>query len=511
VELFEQIPRWVLELGFVIYAVTVSVVVLLERRRPTTTLALLLSLLYLPIIGLITYVAFSQRKVRRKRKNRHLREIDPVADTRGMANVPALPEGLSKDQRGLVHLALRSTAAPLRRASNVALLATADDAREAVLTAIRSAKRCVHAEFYIWRDDTSGRQITAALAERARAGVQVRILIDQLGSWGLDREHFREVLDAGGELAIFGPVRVPIRLGRSRVNFRNHRKILTIDGDTGFVGGLNVGDRYFGSGSEAQGWRDLFVQLDGDAVLGIEATFLDDWLVTTGQVVDLKGRRPEATKNLDARVDRNQPALGQANPFTPPQEDRPVRSEGPLTQVIPSGPDLPVTGAISGQFAAAIAAADRRAFIATPYFVPDEPMMLILRTAALRGLDVRILVPTPELNDSRLVAYAARSYYDELLQAGCRIYEYKAGMMHAKYLIADDVCAIGSANMDVRSFHINYEITAMFYDAQVTEDLAEVYAADLRHAEEVRLGDRAEPSVWVRLRENAARVLSPLL
>ncbi len=188
-----------------------------------------------------------------------------------------------------------------------------------------------------------------------------------------------------------------------------------------------------------------------------------------------------------------------------------MRPEGPLTQVIPSGPDLPVTGAISGQFAAAIAAADRRAFIATPYFVPDEPVMLILRTAALRGLDVRILVPTPELNDSRLVAYAARSYYDELLQAGCRIYEYKAGMMHAKYLIADDVCAIGSANMDVRSFHINYEITAMFYDAQVTEDLAEVYAADLRHAEEVRLGDRAEPSVWVRLRENAARVLSPLL
>ena len=184
---------------------------------------------------------------------------------------------------------------------------------------------------------------------------------------------------------------------------------------------------------------------------------------------------------------------------------------GPLTQIIPSGPDLPVGGAIAGQFSAAIAAADERAYIATPYFVPDEPLMLILRTAALRGVDVRILVPCPRHNDSRLVAYASRSYYDELLQTGCRIFEYQPGMLHAKYVIADDVSAIGSANMDVRSFHINYEITAMFYDAQVTDELAKVYEADLLQASEVLAADRANPTLWSRLRENSARVLSPLL
>lgn len=513
-EFIEQIPRWVLELGFVIYAVTVSVVVVLERRRPTTTLALVLSLVFLPIVGLLAYGFFSQRKVRRKRKNRRRRMIDPVAGTESMATLDALPQGLSVQQRGLVRLALHATAAPLRRASDVQLLITGDDARESVLAAIAAATRCVHAEFYIWRDDESGRAITAALVSAARAGKQVRVLVDQLGSWGLNRAHFAELIEAGGEVSIFGPVRVPIRWGRSRVNFRNHRKILTIDGSTGFVGGLNVGDRYFGSGSEAHGWSDLFVRLRGDAVLGLEATFLDDWLVTTGQVVDLEGKRPAGTQSLDARelVGQHAPtkALEQANPFNG-SASRPIRSDGPLTQVIPSGPDLPVTGAIAAQFSAAIAAAQERAYIATPYFVPDEPLMLILRTAALRGVDVRILVPSPKKNDSRLVAYASRSYYDELLLVGCRIFEYDAGMLHSKYLIADDVCAIGSANMDIRSFHINYEITAMFYDAKVTADLASVYDADLRQATEVLPSDRTEPSIWIRLRENTARVLSPLL
>ncbi len=513
-EFLDSIPRWVLELGFVLYAGSVSVLVLLERRRPTTTLALILSMVFLPVLGLVTYLVFSRRRVRRSRQRRRRREIDPLAGTESFANIEALPNDLAPGPRGLVRLAMKSTSAPLRRASAVRLLTTADDARTAVLDAIASATRSVHAEFYIWRDDAAGRAITAALAERAAAGVEVRVLVDQLGSWGLARSHFAAVLDAGGDVAVFGPVRIPIRLGRSRVNFRNHRKILTVDGAIGFVGGLNVGDEYFGSKAETEGWRDLFVRLEGDAVVGLEATFLDDWLVTTGHVVDLEGKRPEATRSLDARVQRLQQrpraALLQANPFRE-RMDTPMRSQGPLTQVIPSGPDLPVAGAIAAQFSAAIAAASTRAYIATPYFVPDEPLMLILRTAALRGVEVRLLVPAARHNDSRIVAYASRSYYDELLDVGCRIFEYDAGMLHAKYLIADDVAAIGSANMDVRSFHINYEITAMFYDPEVTRALIEVYEVDLRNATEVHREQRGDLPISQRLLENSARVLSPLL
>lgn len=515
-EFLDQVPRWTLELAFVLYAVIVSIVVVLERRKPTATLALVLGLVFLPVLGLLAYILFSRRRIRRKLRDRRARAIDPLLGTESMATLEAPPDELPPHQRGLVRLAMRSTAAPLRRASGVRLLTTADQARASVLEAIGSANRCVHAEFYIWRDDDSGRTITAALTERARAGVQVRVLVDQLGSWGLGRGHFDQLLEAGGEVEVFGKVRVPIRLGRSRVNFRNHRKILTIDGDVGFMGGLNVGDEYFSSHADEVGWRDLFVRLEGDAVLGAEATFLDDWLTTTGQVVDLQGKRPEGTRDLDARqhptAQQGTPAskLLQVDPFRQ-HPQMPVRSEGPLMQVIPSGPDLPVAGAIAAQFSAAIAAARKRAYIATPYFIPDEPLMLILRTAALRGVDVRILVPSPTHNDSRVVAYASRSYFDELLQAGCRIFEYEPGMLHAKYLIADDVAAIGSANMDVRSFHINYEITAMFYDEAVSAALFEVYEHDLSRANEVDPKQRASLSLPQRLLENSARVLSPLL
>jgi cardiolipin synthase len=186
-------------------------------------------------------------------------------------------------------------------------------------------------------------------------------------------------------------------------------------------------------------------------------------------------------------------------------------SRGPLVQVIPSGPDIPVADAIAAQFSAAIAQAQERAWMATPYFIPDEPLMLILRTAALRGVDVRLLVPHPLRSDNRLVAVASRSYYDDLLEVGCRVYEYEAGMLHAKYLIVDEVAAIGSANMDVRSFYINYEITAMFYDAVVASELAMVFAHDLDRAHEIRATERIALPLHQRMLENFARVLSPLL
>lgn len=434
-----------------------------------------------------------------------------------MANLAALPADISPAQRGLVRLALQTAAAPLRRADDVELLTTAHDAFEAVARAIAGAKRSIHCEFYIWRDDETGRRFTELLTERARAGVKVRVLCDHLGILGLPSKHFAPLREAGGEVAFFGRLRIPVRLGRSRVNFRNHRKLMTVDGREGFVGGLNIGDEYFGSVADQVGWRDLFVRLRGDAVVGLEAIFLEDWLASTGQVIDLEGEGPRQPPGVDARRPRrwgrgrsDAEALGRSDPFAP-LPARPMVSGGPLVQVIPSGPDIPVASSIAAQFSAAIASAQERAYIATPYFVPDEPLTLILRTAALRGVDVRILVPDPSKNDQRLVALASRSYYDDLLEVGCRIYEYIPGMLHSKYLIVDDVAAIGSANMDVRSFHINYEVTAMFYDEGVTARLAEVFATDLARAREIQAHMRLGLSLPARFAEGVARVLSPLL
>ncbi|MCA9710656.1 MAG: PLDc N-terminal domain-containing protein [Myxococcales bacterium] len=517
-----ELPRWVLEVGFGAYVLLITVFVVLERRRPTATLALVLSLVFVPVVGLLAYLVFSQR-IRRRIRRRARRPIKPLEDTRLVANVAELPDDLPAPARGLVRLALHSAAAPLRRCESVALLPTAARAFEAFADAIASATRTIHCEFYIWRDDPTGRRITAMLTERARAGVKVRVLYDHLGNLRLPSAHFDALRRAGGQVTSFGRPRLPATLGRLWVNFRNHRKLMTVDGERGYLGGLNVGDEYLDPEGDQTRWRDLGVDLRGDAVVGLEAIFLEDWLASTGEVLDLDGECARTTGRFDPRrpLPRDRPwqrrraraARARAEALSPfaPMPQVPTESRGPLVQVLPSGPDLPMVSAIAAQLTAAIGSATTRVWLATPYFVPDEPLLFTLRTAALRGVDVRVLVPTPRHNDVRLIGWAARSYYDDLLAAGGRIFEYQRGMLHSKFLIADDICAIGSANMDIRSFHINYEVTGMFYDQAFTAGLAEIFAGDLEHAHEVTVEERSDPSFGERLLESAARVLSPLL
>jgi len=517
-----EIPRAAYEVAFGAYALVVTALVVLERRRPTATLALVLALVFVPVLGLLAYLVFS-RRVQRRVRRRARRPIKPVDDTRGVANLEQIPEDLPRPARGLVRLALHSGAAPLRRSETVTLLPTTPATFEAFADAIASATRTIHCEFYIWRDDATGRRITALLAERARQGVTVRVLYDHLGSWGLPHHHFEALREAGGKVGVFGRMWLPLMLVRRRVNFRNHRKILTVDGQRGFLGGVNVGDEYLDPDGDDARWRDLAVELRGDAVVGLEAIFLEDWLASTGEVVDLEGARAPITARFDARrplpgdhpwqrkrAARARECAEAINPFTPPPVV-PARSLGPLVQVVASGPDMPLVSAIAAQFSAAIASATHRVWLATPYFVPDESLMFSLCTAAMRGVDLRVMVPALRHNDVRLVAWAARSYYDELLAAGGRLYEYELGMLHSKYLIADDICAIGSANMDVRSFFINYEVTGMFYDSAFTTKLERVFEEDLGHAREIREEDRVNPSLLARMAENTARVLSPLL
>lgn len=516
----DELPRWILEIAFLVYAVIISGFVLLERRRPTATMALLLALIFVPVVGLATYWLFSRRRVRRRLKQRRRRIIDALEGTRSMAHVDDSPSDLPLPQQGLVRLALESAAAPLRRADRVDLFPKAADAMAAITEAIKTAQDRLHLEFYIWRNDITGRAVTALLTERAREGIKVRVLLDHVGCLNLPSDHFAALRAAGGQVGTFAPLRFPSLFAHSRLNFRNHRKIMSVDGRIGFLGGLNIADEYLASHEGSIGWRDLFVRIEGDAAVGLEATFLDDWLTATGEVLNVEGRRPPHAEGVDGRKparrhawQRGRPRpekLRAANPFEPLPR-RPVASAGPLMQVIPSGPDLPIASVLSAQFTAAIALAQVRAYITTPYLIPDEPLMLVLRTAAMRGVDVRILVPDPAKNDVALAAVASRSYYDDLLDAGCRIYEYVPGMLHAKYLIADDVAAIGSANMDVRSFHINYEITAMFYDAALTTALTAVFEVDLAQAREVKPAHRLGITLRQRLLENAARVLSPLL
>jgi cardiolipin synthase len=511
---------WSLEIGFIAYAIVITVVVLLERRRPTATLALILALVFLPVVGLLVYLLLG-RRAKRRQSVRRRRIVRPFDEMRDFAAAARLPEDTTAIQRSLVQLAMATAAAPVRHASLVELFADPRATFAAMHAAIDSAESYLHVMFYIWRDDATGRELVARLAARAHAGIKVRVLLDHLGSFGVDDDHFAPLLEAGGELGWFGRLRFPWRPWRSKVNFRNHRKILVVDGERGFIGGINVGDEYSGAGTATRGWRDIMVEIHGDAVVGLDAVFLDDWLVSTGQVIDVRGTRTAALAHIDARRParrrwigrRERPAeraLRTHNPFgaLPP---RTPADDGPLVQIVPSGPDAPVAQAIATQITAAIAGACDRAWIVTPYFVPDEPLLAALRTAALRGVDVRVIVPSAEHNDSRLVALAAASYYDDLLDAGARVFEYQAGMLHAKYAVFDDVSLVGSANMDVRSFHLNYEIIAMFYDAGVTAGVVSRFSEDLTDSREITAEQREALSWPSRVLEASARVMSPLL
>jgi len=477
-----SLPRWLLELAFVAYLAVGIGLVVLEQRQPRTTLTWVLAIVFMPFLGVGLYWLLGRRPYRRQRRRSRRAWEARVEALRQISRPDELPVELSPIARGLVRLALRSATAPLQRAHRVQLLAAGERAWSAIREAVETARESIHLEFYIWRDDEAGRALSELLARRAREGVAVRVLLDALGSLGLPASHLAPVVAAGGEVETFAPIWLPSL--QPRANFRNHRKLICVDQRVGFVGGLNVGNEYLGFGTQPEQWQDLLVRMEGPAVDALETVFAGDWIEAGGASLEgpsgVWGREPHEAEG-----------------------------RGALVQIIPSGPDVQHVDAIAAQLTTAIASALERCWIATPYLVPDEPLMLALKTAALRGVDLRLLVPGR--SDLRLVHYASRSYYDELLDAGCGIFELPQ-MLHSKYLVVDDaLAAIGSANMDIRSFYLNYEVTAMFYDAEVTADLAENFLRDLVRARPVGARDRAGISGAKRLAESAARVMSPLL
>lgn len=492
-------------LALLVYGMFTAATILIERRRPTTTLTWLVVLVFLPPIGLAFYWLIGRRKARRSRRARRRQALLPTEATAAMAKLDTSPVDLSPQLRGLIRLALQRSAAPVRRAEQVELLPVARDAFASMEAEIRQAQHRIHMLFYIWRDDATGERMLDLLCERARAGVKVRLMYDDFGAIGTPLRHFRRLEQAGGHVARFAPLRVRLARPRSRLDFRNHRKLLCIDGQIGFTGGLNIADEYRGTMRSGRVWSDLWLRMTGDAVIGLEAVFVEDWLSATDELIELWSDLPEfEARTRPSMVDR---------PSTP------MRSTGPLVQVIPSGPDQRPSrfgddnvSVIATSFVAAIGGALGRVWITTPYFIPDDAITQVLCATALRGVDVEILVPNLRDNDSRLVALAARSYYDTLLDAGCRIFEYRPGMLHAKYMIIDETLAVvGSANLDVRSLYLNYEVTTMFYDRGVTCDLAAVFERDRSLGVAIELEGRLQAPLSERLKEGLARILSPLL
>lgn len=451
--------------------------ILLQRRDPRATLAWLFFVLLVPYLGLLAFWALGATRLRMRRWRRR----------QARASVPEMPAATPRSQptdasappieAGLFRLARRlDPGCPPCDHHAVRLLLDGAEAFDAIQAAIDAARAHVHLLYYTWLPDGTGRRLLNALCAAAARGVEVRLLVDDVGSRTAKPAFFAPLVRAGGRVARFLPVTLVAR--RLAINHRNHRKIVVVDGQVGFTGGMNVGDDYAGVG---QPWYDAHVRLEGPAVLRLQEVFCQDWYRTTEE---------------DLSSDRY---------FVPPAP----QPSGVWVQVIESGPDRRVS-AIHNLLVAAIGRALERVWIVTPYFVPDAATRLALEIAALQGADVRLIIPGR--TDHPLVSVAARSFYEPLLEAGVQIFEAPTTFVHAKVLTIDGAFAtVGSANLDERSQHLNFELNAFVYGSTLAGEVERAFVALQADTSPVD-ATAHEARGWLqRGAEGVARLLAPVL
>lgn len=470
---------WGLSALWTVYVLVVGVWILLQRRAPVATLSWLLSMAVIPVVGIGVYYFLGPRRLKRQRFRRlrsRRRSRVRASIARLKEKVPEAPERLHQ----VVKLVTASTNFPVSTADQVELLVGGAATFDSIMQAVRQATHSIHLEYYILEPDQTGRALIGLLCEKARAGVAVRLLVDALGSKNLTRQHYLCLEEAGAEFALFHPTKFGRRV-RPVINFRSHRKIVVIDGRIGYTGGVNITDEE-DKRILPEAYHDVHVRLQGPAVNWLQTVFLEDWSYA------LDYARKSEPDDLDDLL-----------PELPDGEQ--------VVQIMASGPDSDME-AIHRVHVSAIHAAHKRLWLTTPYFVPTEAAMLALTNAALRGVDVCILVP--EKSDSKIVTAAARSYFDELIRCGVKVFEYHRSMLHSKTMVVDDLVGIiGTANFDNRSFRLNYEVCAVVYGEAFAGKLEQQFLQDLQHAR--RVGYARPQSFWQRLGDSLARLCSPLL
>lgn len=457
-----------------VFAMALGIV--LDRRSPVATIAWIAVLSWLPLVGVAIYFFFGPRRLKRRNLKRASAQKLLESAVKSIADESEHPIARSQLARLVVGA---GEAAPLR-ATSVDVYFDGADTYGAVFAAIDAAKHHIHVASYIYEPGQVGDALRDKLTARAKAGVEVRLLIDSVGSSTLRSSYFRALTSAGGELAWFNPV-LGRRFNPRMTNFRSHRKIVVCDGLVGFTGGMNVADCQSSAVDPKTFWRDTHVRVEGSAVRALARVFLEDWYFATEKV--------------------------------PPLDERYLTRDTPtgehFVQFVASGPDKS-TFAIQKLYFGAVTSARERVWLSTPYFVPDEALTLAIVTAALRGVDVRLLVP--EHGDNLLVDLAARSYFPDLLRVGAQVLEYTPRFLHAKTCVVDDdLSIVGTANLDTRSFKLNFECVAAIYGEEVNAKLAAAFERDLASARPVKNKElRREPFVR-RAAEAVARLFSPTL
>jgi len=459
-----------------------SIVIFLENRNPTQTVAWLAVFSSVPFLGFVFYLMFGRnyRKQRmfRKKHIADMKTAQSIAE-RKLATVEFM-KTFSHEKANVMKLS-RRLGNPISFASDTEVLTNGEITFQEIKAAIEKAEHHIHLEYYIVRHDTLGQKLKELLIRKAKEGVEVRFLFDDVGSGALSSAYIKELSNNGVQTMSFNPVRMPIL--NSKVNFRNHRKIVVVDGEYGFVGGLNIGDEYLGKDEYFGFWRDTHLKITGEAVRRLQIIFLQDWLYMSNEKIELENYLPVCSTASD------------------PQHGG--------VQIIASGPDKRTT-VIKDIFFSMITSAQKSVWIASPYFIPDEDILTGLKIAALSGVDVRLLVPG--IADHKIPFHASRSYFPVLLEAGVKIYEYAEGFMHSKIIIVDgELASIGTANMDMRSFHLNFEVNAFLYQTKSILKLQEDYMQDVENSNQIDHEEFHNRAYRKRIFESLARIISPLL
>ena len=466
----------------------IIIVVFYERKDPSATLAWVMALVIFPVFGFILYLflgqSFSKQKMFRikKEEDRVLRGIiDSQITKLEQEGVAVQADGrLSDGLQSMILMLLRNDDAFLTSNNQVRVFTDGKEKFASLLQDIREATDFVHLEYFIWEDDGIGNEMRVALTERARAGVEVRLLCDGYGSAALPRHFFDEFKEAGGKVAFFFPSY--LRYFNPRYNYRNHRKIAIIDGTTTYIGGMNIGDDYLGLNPKWGYWRDCAVRIRGDAALAAHIRFFLDW-------------------RFAAKEDRLEPGPR----YLPRSPDVP----GTPIQVVSGGPDT-AFNPVKEEYLKMISLARETVYLQTPYFIPDESVLDALRMAALSGVDVRIMMP--DRPDHVFVYWAGISYIRQLLDSGVKAYTYDNGFIHAKTIVVDEaVASVGSGNWDVRSFRLNFETNAVMYDPAIARHLKEAFIKDLDVCSPITF-ERLDALPWSKkVRQSIARLFSPML
>ena len=474
--LFESVFSAVVSLLFLLAVVTTIVVIVMDNRNPYKTLAWVLVLVFLPVVGLALYYFFGQdtrrEKLISKKGFKRLTKY-PMMEFQMQESFKVSEE----KQHQLIRFFQRVNLALPFEGNSMKIFQDGSSMLQALLATINSAKHHIHVEFYIFEDDAVGCLVKDALIEKARERVEIRVLYDDVGCWKVPHRFYDEMREAGIEVRGFLKVRFP--RFTSKVNYRNHRKLVVVDGRIGFVGGMNLAERYL-KGVPWGIWKDIMMQVEGKAVYGLQMAFLTDWYATDHSLIT-------------------------SSSYFPQMEDKGTS----LMQVVTSDPVGEWKDIMQGLLIA-ITSAQKYVYIQSPYLLPTEPILLALKTAAAVGVDVRIMIP--EKSDSRMVHWGTMSYLQELMEAGIKIYMYQKGFLHSKLIVCDDcLSSVGSTNMDFRSFEHNFEINAFMYDKTSALMLKDIFLSDQKDAKLLHLKEwRMRP--WSqKVKESVIRLFAPLL